>query len=214
VETVTIGDWTVNVRKPKEAGNGGIVLLLHGLTGDEKSMWAFQKLLPGDALAIAPRAPHESQGVNLEGYSWVERPMDFLPTERDFAPAVYQLHSFLDHIVENFPGTDRENLRVVGFSQGAAMAVAYAVTFPTEISKLAVLAGFMPDQIGDFSKNTASYSVFIGHGSEDDVVPVANAEKTKTFFEMGGLHVTYCIAPAGHRLGSDCAVGLKTFLTD
>jgi hypothetical protein len=45
------------------------MLLIHGLTGDENSMWIFARNLSAEYWMIAPRAPHASQ-MAQGGYSW------------------------------------------------------------------------------------------------------------------------------------------------
>jgi phospholipase/carboxylesterase len=212
IERAKFGDWDVKVRQPVQRDGPQVVLLLHGWTGDENSMWVFERLLPSNALVIAPRAPYESRGTDLGGYSWVDQSIQFLPTAREFLPSVYGLKQLLEDVMAAYSVNIESNLSVVGFSQGAAMAIAFATEFPALVSKLAVLAGFLPDQLDEISKNDADYSVYIGHGSEDDVLPLENAERARSYFESRGVKVTYCVSPVGHRLGTECATGLNDFL--
>ena len=56
-QLTTFEDWTLRVR-PGSGRDARVMLLLHGWTGDENSMWAFARDLPASAWLIAPRAPH------------------------------------------------------------------------------------------------------------------------------------------------------------
>ncbi len=59
-------DWTLRIR---EASNlpPRLMLLIHGLTGDENSMWVFARNLPANYWILAPRAPYAAE---QGGYSW------------------------------------------------------------------------------------------------------------------------------------------------
>jgi phospholipase/carboxylesterase len=186
--------------------------MLHGWTGDESSMWVFGQQLPVDALVIAPRAPYLTQGTNLGGYSWVNQTIEFWPTFADFLPMTYKLRELLGMVSNKYTSAKPGELTIIGFSQGAAMAVAYALQFPTDIKKLGILSGFLPDQTNENLLGEEKFRVFIGHGEFDEIVPVEKAEDIKKFFSSKDYDVTYCVTPVGHRLGSDCARGLKKFI--
>ena len=65
--TIEINDWVLRVREPEGDGPHPVVLLIHGWTGDENSMWIFASRLPEHYLLIALRGLHEAPiGV----YSW------------------------------------------------------------------------------------------------------------------------------------------------
>src|SRR5512135_2672822 len=56
--------------------NSPLIIMIHGLGGDENVMWIFERALPDQATAIAPRAPlwiepdtpHAEEASG--GYSW------------------------------------------------------------------------------------------------------------------------------------------------
>lgn len=92
------------------------------------------------------------------------------------------------------------------------MAIAFALNFPSNITKLAVLAGFIPDQIAIDQPVGANYDVYIGHGEKDTIVPIEKARETKRYFESNGNKIVFCTSPVEHRLGRECAVGMRAFL--
>lgn len=212
----TFGDWVVRLRIPELLDGCPVLLLLHGLTGNENSMWAFEKLLPEDAFVIAPRGLYPSGVEGMGGFSWVEglSQLAFLPTARDLIPAAYRLNDLIAKIGNIYSTVNMEHLDIIGFSQGAAMGMAFSCEFPEKISKLALLAGFLPDNLAGIAGKQANFSVYIGHGENDEVVPVENAQTVKSFWEAQGRAVTYCLSPTGHRLGVECASGLERFLTN
>src|SRR5271157_1136939 len=65
-ELITYQHWTLRVRPATELPVR-LLLLLHGWTGDENSMWVFMRNFPLDYWIVAPRAPHTAEP---SGYSW------------------------------------------------------------------------------------------------------------------------------------------------
>src|SRR5690349_23543699 len=57
---VKFHDWTVRVQE-SSAAKPRFLLLIHGLTGDENSMWVFARNLSHDYWMIAPRAPYPTE---------------------------------------------------------------------------------------------------------------------------------------------------------
>ena len=214
LQTKRFGDWFLKIRQPDNRNNNDVVVLLHGWTGDENSMWVFGPQIPENSLVISLRAPYSTIQTDLGGFSWVDKTIDFWPTYQDFIPSVYQFVALLDEIKKNFSWANFEKISLVGFSQGAAMAVSILLEFPLLVKKMAVLAGFMPDGAGEKILYHKHCEIFIGHGEFDNIVPIAKAEETEQFFESNEITVVYCNSQVEHRLGRECAFGLKDFLTE
>jgi predicted esterase len=72
------------------------------------------------------------------------------------------------------------------------------------------LAGFLPE--GDLSK-LAGIPIYWGHGSRDEFVPVQRAEKDVQRLSSVNNDVEFCQADVGHKLGVECARGLKEWFS-
>jgi phospholipase/carboxylesterase len=182
-------------------------LLLHGWTGDENSMWTFARDLPTTAWLIAPRAPY----VATSGYSW--RPMHpGLPRYDDLRPAAAMLTDLIDRWgIAN--AVDTGQLDLLGFSQGAAMCMTFALTYPARVGRFALLAGFPPPGVDRFtaSRPLEGKPVFCAHGALDETVPVKYAQLAVQILEACGASVTYCEAQVGHKVGAECRRELASF---
>jgi len=212
VQTLNIDDWVIKARLPDGAGPHPVILLLHGWTGDENSMWVFSSRLPKDALLVAPRAPHYVVSEQYSGHSWVARKSGEWSWLDDYRPAVSELNALVDKLALQLDG-DFSKFNLVGFSQGAAMSYAYALLNPGRVSKVAGLAGFVPVRCeGEAVKlPLKGVQALIAHGRQDEIVPLARAKTALDLMRMAGAEVEYCESDTAHKLGSNCFKTLKVF---
>jgi phospholipase/carboxylesterase len=207
-ETRSIDGWVMRTQRPNGVGPFPILLMLHGWTGDENSMWVFAPRLPKYALMIAPRGLYSTKA---SGYSWHPDLSNPWPWINDFQPAVKKLFSTI--AVNNFPDGDFSQLHLIGFSQGTAMAYSMAITNPERIASVAGLSGFLPDGASDWMnpERLKGMPIFIAHGTEDDRVPVEKARLSVEQLEKTGAAVTYCEDKVGHKLSAKCFRSLEAF---
>ncbi len=210
-EQKTIDGWVFRVQKPEGQRKEKLLLLLHGHLGDENAMWILTKPLPKDYIMLAPRAPVEIQPGR---FSWHPIQKTWPPLSR------YQkLTESLMQRVDSFTSNEDlhiEKMDVIGFSQGAVMAIALSYFYPDRIRKAAVLAGFLPRSWQDSleanpPKNQAFY---IAHGTRDDVIPIEKARSLASLLREKGTSVTFCEANTAHKLGANCFQSLGKFFSD
>ena len=200
-------DWVYRAKQPEGNGPFPVILLLHGWTGDENSMWVFTPRLPENRLLIAPRGLYPA---SQWGYAW-HPALNTWPSLQHFDETVNALLEFLTPT--RFPAADFSELHLVGFSQGAALAYAFTLSHPERIASLAVLSGFLPEAvvIEPSSSRLSGLPVFITHGSKDILVPVDRARQAAELFDLVGAKVTYCEHDVGHKLNASCFRGLEIF---
>lgn len=212
--------WNMRVRHATEEP-ARFMLLLHGWTGDENSMWVFARNFRPDLFIAAPRAPHPAVAG---GYSWRavltgeqrqgQRPTSEFPTLSDLKPAAVGLI----HLVDNFSvsiGVDAAQFDLAGFSQGGALVNVLAMLFPHRIRKAAVLAGFMPAGVDDLLDRHVLKEIpfFVAHGTQDQLVPVERARGSIDLLEKAGAQVTFCEAEVGHKVSAECLRSLESFFS-
>lgn len=206
-----IESWALKVRQPEGVDSPRVILLIHGWTGDENSMWVFAPRLPKDALLIAPRSPYVSKHPQFSGYSWVEQRADGFSSLAMFAPALDAFDGLLAQLAARFPQADFGSLGLAGFSQGAAFSAAFAMRHRQRVSRLAMLAGFLPEASGPALAALAGLPVFVAHGSKDETVPIERAQAARRQLSAAGAQVRYCESEVGHKLGANCAAQLAEF---
>lgn len=211
-ELISFAGWTMRVRPAQNAKR--LLLMIHGWTGDENSMWVFARGLPPDYWIIAPRAPHP---LESGGYSWrPPHPETFgRPSLEMLKPAAEALISLVDGYSSSV-GVDAKQFDVMGFSQGAAMVNVIGLLHPQRVRKMAVLAGFVPSGMEEIiaRRPLEGKSVFVAHGTQDELVTVERARASIELLEQAGAKVTYCEDEVGHKLSAACLRALESFLED
>jgi predicted esterase len=190
------------------------MLLIHGHTGDENSMWVFARNMPEYYWLVAPRAP---QTAKSGGYSWR------LPRTSSYdqlgAEILESTAETIIQLVDEYSASvnvDASRFDVMGFSQGAAVCSVLAVLHPGRIRKAAMLAGFVPDGLeeGIARRSLQGKPFFVAHGTKDETVPIDRARASIALLEQAGAQVTYCEDDVGHKVSVACLRALQKFFAD
>jgi phospholipase/carboxylesterase len=200
--------WTFRVQPALSKQPTSLIIFLHGWTGDENSMGIFSRGM-GSSWCFFPRGP-----VKLgEGYAWVETQSIDSAHLSNFWPVARELFEEISRWIKTY-SINNLPIYLVGFSQGAAMALALTIRYPLFL-RTAVLSGFLPDGGDDFLQNNSllGRKILIAHGRLDDVIPVELARETFQALNSAGAVVDYCEEDVGHELSKNCFDRLKLFLT-
>jgi len=207
-QVIHIGDWVIRQRVPGGKGPFPAIFMFHGWTGDENVMWIYATRMPRNTLLIAPRGLYPTP---LGGHGWHAYKAKIWPLMDDFRPSIASLAELLNS--SNFPLVDFDRLHFVGFSQGAAMAYAFALEHGERLASVAGLSGFLPEraELAPANNGLRNKPIFIAHGNQDYLVPVYRARESVNLFQKAGARVTYCEDDVGHKLSANCFRGLQTF---
>ncbi len=212
-ELIEFEDWTLRIRKTDHP-SPRLLLMIHGFTGDENSMWVFARDLPTHYWIIAPRA---SYNTSPSGYSW--RPPQFGTEDRSSLEQLRPAAGALIQLIDAYQlsvGIDASVFDVMGFSQGAAMSNLMTFLYPQRIRKTGILAGFVPSGLEDLAaqRPLEGKLFFVAHGTKDETVPVDRARASIEILEQAGARVTYCEDEVGHKVSLNCLHALRSFLAD
>jgi len=212
---ISFHGWTLRIRE-STSPSARLMLLIHGLTGDENSMWVFARNLSDDYWMVAPRAAHPSE-MEQGGYSW--RPPNSEPEDRPRLEQLRDSAEALIRLVDEYAasvGLKADVFDVMGFSQGAGMSSMLAFLYPWRIRKAAILAGFVPGGLEELvsQRPLDGKPFFVAHGTKDETVPIERARASIEILERAGAQVTYCEDNVGHKVSANCLRALKDFFTD
>lgn len=155
--------------EPHERAGRPLLVLLHGYGADEADLWGLVPHLPGDFVVAAVRAPLLPPWP-APGYSWY--PIEGLEG-RSSQSITTAATAFLDWLAEAAGGDERVGL--LGFSQGAAVALQALRLAPVRFAFAVNLSGYVaPEPLaGDDALAERRPPVFWGRGTDDTVIPSA-----------------------------------------
>lgn len=210
---ITFKNWTLRIRESAHP-SPQLMLLIHGFTGDENSMWVFARDLPAHYWIVAPRAPHAGEP---SGYSW--RAPQFENMDGLSLDLLRSSAEALIHLVDEYSAStkiDASTFDVMGFSQGGAMSCLLAFLYPERIRKTGILAGFVPGGLEELVSQhpLKGKPFFVAHGTKDEMVPIDRARASIKLLEEAGANVTYCEDEVGHKVSATCLRSLKNFFAD
>jgi phospholipase/carboxylesterase len=181
----------------------GLIVMLHGLSGDENVMWIFDHALPREATVIAPRALYASE---FGGYSWARSVVRDDRGDVDFHEAPEVLSRFIAEMIALYE-VDPQRVIVMGFSQGAALSYTFSREHPEMLRGVIALAGFFPhSERNEVQSKDALPHYLILHGTHDEAVPIDRAREARSVLEAHGAVVEYHEHRVGHKVS---AQGLK-----
>ncbi len=165
------------------------VLMLHGRGATAKSILQLSEQLP-EAAYIAPQA------ANREWY-----PRSFLEPREKNQEHLDSALELVDSLVSDLAeAVGKENVYLLGFSQGACLASEYASMNPDRYGGLIILSGgFIGEKAQHYEGDLESTPVFIGCSDNDPHIPLERVEETvETMERMNGEVEEYIMEGSHH----------------
>jgi phospholipase/carboxylesterase len=198
------------------------VVWLHGL-GDSGHGFAPivpELRLPADAgiRFLFPHAPERPVTVNggMRMRAWYDiKTMDLSHRAdeagvRESAAAVQQL---LDKLIAD--GLNSEQIVLAGFSQGGVIALHLLARLPYKLAGVMALSTYMcaPEKLAqEASAVNKAMPVFIGHGSQDPVVPMAAGQQAFHALKNLGFNVSWQDYRMQHSVCAQEVADISSFL--
>ncbi|WP_119157666.1 alpha/beta hydrolase [Caldimonas tepidiphila] len=184
-----------------------LVLLLHGVGGDESSLLPLaERLTPEVHLALV-RAPH---AVPEGGHAWYGM-SDLghgLRPDPDQAEASRQMLLQLIDQLRMAHAFDPRQVYVAGFSQGAVMSASVGLTRPDKVAGIALLAGRILPQVKwqlAPTEQLARLQAFLAHGSYDNAITPDHAADAMHTMAEHRVQLVYRDYPVGHEISAAMA---------
>lgn len=191
-------------RQPAE--HSPVIVLLHGRGADEHDLFGLKEMLDPRFTIHSLRAPFEFE---WGGYAWFDLFDDGTVDERSFEQSRNEILAFLETL-----GT--QEVYLLGFSMGAIMSYSIALTRPGSCKGIAALSGFAPLQLEqDYRLDRLNdLRIFISHGTNDPVIPVTSARRTKELLSASTAQVVYREYAMGHQINDECLADLRQWFSD
>ena len=200
---------------PVQSEAKGAFFLLHGYGSNEEDLFSFVGDLPGNYHYFSLRAPF---GLDPFGYAWYA--IDFDAPEGKWSNTEQAVESrgailhFIEEACDAY-AIDRDNLNLLGFSQGCILSFALALSFPERFKRVVGLSGHINPQMLEenyASKDHKHLKIYSSHGQLDPVIPVAWAQRTPPFMKELGIDLQFDEFPIGHGVSPQNFQALKEWL--
>ena len=195
--------------------NAPLIIMLHGYGSDENDLFSFASELEPKYAIISLKAPY---GLNPHGNAWYAIHFDNLDGKwSDDNQAIKSrdmVVSAINEIIEKYP-VDKNNITLLGFSQGTILGLSIALSYPEKIKNLIGLSGYVNRDIlkEDYEETDfKNLNIYSSHGTLDQVIPVEWARKTKTFLSNIVTNFTYKEFPVGHGVSPQNFYDFKNWL--
>jgi phospholipase/carboxylesterase len=189
----------------------GALVLLHGRGGSAQEMLTLARDLHASSPAGLAWLVPEAAGRLWYPFSLLEK------VERN-RPALNSALALVKRVMEKIAAANLAPARVVllGFSQGASVALEFAARNPQRYGAIIALSGALLGPEGtprDYEGSLAGTPLFLGHGDSDPNLPKRRVDETATVFERLGAVVTKRVyAGLGHALSPDEIVAAREII--
>jgi phospholipase/carboxylesterase len=195
----------VHVARPPRAlvdGKPPLLLLLHGVGSNERDLLSFADVLDPRLLVLSLRAPLVR---GPESFAWFT--VEFLPTGFKIDPEQLRasrdaIVRFLGEAVEAYD-VNPERVYLLGFSQGAIMALTTALSTPAPIAGIVPLSGRIPPEVLPWmapKEQLAGLPVLMIHGTRDAVIGVSHARQAYDILRELPVALVYQEFEMGHEV--------------
>ncbi len=198
------------------------VIWMHGLGADGSDFVPIVPELGLDAAPgvrfIFPHAPSIPVSIN-NGYvmpAWYDiLVMDLVRVED--AAGIRQSALAIEALIANevARGIQPANIVLAGFSQGCAMALHTGLRHANKLAGIMALSGYLPlasTLAAERKPANATTPIFMAHGTQDPVVPLARAEDTRDALQALGYAVDWNTYPMPHSLHPKEVADIGAFL--
>ena len=203
------------------------VIVLHGLgtTGSD-----FAPLLcdmdlgaVGPVRFVCPNAPVRSVSFNrTDMHAWYDaippdaRRQAVQPADEEGLRASQRIVQALIEREEG-RGMPSERIALMGFSQGAVLALHAGLRAPQRLAAVVALSGYLPLGARTLQSESSAANqrlpIFLAHGEQDEVVVIDRARTARTNLQAMGHLVDWHSYPMGHEVDDTELADLGAWLT-
>lgn len=208
-------------RKAQSGETRSAVVFLHGYGANGADLMGLADPLADhlpDTMFVSPDAPERCAGAPM-GFQWFPIPWIDGSSENEsmdgMARAVADLNAFLDAIMVDHDLLP-EQVALVGFSQGAMMALHVAPRRQDALAGVVAFSGRLlaPEQLPEDVATRPP--ILLVHGDQDDVVPVQSLPEAAEALEQAGFTDVFAhvMRGTGHGIAPDGLSVALAFLRD
>ena len=198
-----------------DGGRPPLLLLLHGVGSNERSMAALASAFDPRFLVVSARSPIV---LAPDSFAWFHVSFTAQGPVIDAAEAAAgwaHVARFIDEAVAAY-GADPARAYAAGFSQGAIMALAALLTAPGHIAGAAAMSGrLLPEVLPHMASPDAlrGKPVLIVHGNQDETLGIHFARLAREQLQRLPIVLSYRELPMAHAVTAESLAEVSSWLT-
>ena len=190
--------------QPPPARPASLLVLLHGVGGNETNLAALGGAVDSDTLVVLPRGPIT---LGPDAFGWFQVAFTGSGPQIVASEADASRRTLIEFIgeLQQAHGIVPAHTAVAGFSQGGILSASVALTAPECVAAFAVLAGrILPELEPQLAgaQRLSTLRGYIAHGLHDDKLPVEWAHRADALLTRLGVAHEAKLYPAGHALST------------
>lgn len=201
-----------SVRSEARAGKSAALVVIHGLGGNERNLFSLGRAVAPDAVVIGLRAPLVR---GPDSFSWF--PVEFTAQGpvHDIAAAEASRVRIVEFVraLKSDSAIDAERITLLGFSQGAILSEAIALTEPEVIDGAVLISGRTLPELKAVAGAKKRPRVLVLHGTRDTVLPYENGVTTNEVLASGGYEVEFKSFDAAHEVTEQMVEAMRAWLS-
>jgi phospholipase/carboxylesterase len=215
-------DLLPHVELATGAEPAGTIIWMHGLGADGWDFVPIVRELPlPETLALRfvfPHAPERPVTIN-NGFlmrAWYDISMNDIARLPD-EEGIRESQAGIERLIARERDRGIESARIVlaGFSQGGAMALQTGLRHADRLGGIVALSAYLPleDSLdAEASAANRATPIFMGHGTQDAIVPLSLAEASAAALKRRGYEVEWETWPMPHAVCPEEIQSLADFL--
>jgi phospholipase/carboxylesterase len=189
----------------RERSDRALLVLLHGYGSHEGDLFQLSPRLPLESVVASVRAPI----AESNGWAW------FSLARRGVAePSAAEVDAATGALLDWLEALEFTSVSLLGFSQGAVVALQALRLRPGRFRSVVALSGFVASGVADGDEILAATrpSVFWGRGTLDTVIPPDVVERTEAWLPAHSTATIRIYENLAHAVSSDELTDITRFL--
>lgn len=179
------------------------IILLHGYGSNEDDLFSLAEYFPNDYAIISLRAPIT---LSMGGYAWSNINSNLVNDQTILLEAKNSLKLIYDsiQILINKYNINKNDISLIGFSQGCILSWALLINYPEIIRRAVTLSGYIiPELINLPIDKIFNLLVFNSHGILDQMIPISKARDSINLIKKNNPNILYKEYDQGHGINQE-----------
>jgi phospholipase/carboxylesterase len=206
--------YTYDIHLPADLDsdrNYPTIFTLHGKGSNEQNMLGLLTPLFEEFIIVSIRG---DLPLGM-GFQYYELKGLGNPIRETFDQAMQKLEAFIHYATDKYP-IDSNKRYLLGFSQGAILSMALALTMGEQLKGIVALNGYIPEFVKTEYplRSVKDVSVFISHGQFDSIFPIGIGQENAAYFHNQTPHLTFKTYPTDHAISEENQQDFVKWLTE